>query len=136
MSLYQRSMFFFCASWSISHQFHLCDYVSRVDLMQLIEEAVDGCWIGHRARTAMGDSGIGSVYAPPSENHGSAFTTRRKHVETVVDIEYRPEVKFVLSYLKDTDSSCLQGWSLKCEKGGIRRVLMNLFGNSLKFTSV
>ena len=136
MSLYQRSMSFFGASWSISHQFHLCDYVSRVDLMQLIEEAVDGCWIGHRARTAMGDSGIGSVYAPPSENHGSAFTTRRKHVETVVDIEYRPEVKFVPSYLKDTDSSCLQGWSLKCEKGGIRRVLMNLFGNSLKFTSV
>jgi len=25
---------------------------------------------------------------------------------------------------------------VKCEKGGIRRVLMNLFGNSLKFTSV
>ena len=24
----------------------------------------------------------------------------------------------------------------KCEKGGIRRILMNLFGNSLKFTSV
>ncbi|KAF8802541.1 hypothetical protein BYT27DRAFT_7341419 [Phlegmacium glaucopus] len=91
---------------------------TQVDLMQLVEEAIDGCWIGHRARTAMGDSGIGSVYAPPNEDHGSAFATRRKHVETVVDIGYRPE-----------------GWSLKCEKGGIRRVLMNLFGNSLKFTS-
>ena len=30
----------------------------------------------------------------------------------------------------------MQGWTLKCDKGGIRRVLMNLFGNSLKFTSV
>lgn len=30
----------------------------------------------------------------------------------------------------------MQGWILKCEKGGIRRVLMNLFGNSLKFTAV
>lgn len=100
MSLYQRSMFFFCVSRSISHQFHLCDYVSRVDLMQLVEEAIDGCWIGHRARTAMGDSGIGSVYAPPSEDHGSAFTTRRKHVETVVDIGYRPEVKFIHFRLK------------------------------------
>jgi hypothetical protein len=69
--------------------------VSRVDLMQLVEEAIDGCWIGHRARTAMGDSGIGSVYAPPSEDHGSAFTTRRKHVETVVDIGYRSEVNFI-----------------------------------------
>ena len=29
-----------------------------------------------------------------------------------------------------------QGWTLRCEKGGIRRILMNVFGNSLKFTSV
>ncbi|CAA7266924.1 unnamed protein product [Cyclocybe aegerita] len=92
---------------------------TTVDLMQLVEEAVDGCWIGHRARTAiMGDSGIGSVYSPPKEDQGSPAATRRKHVETVVDIGYRAE-----------------GWSVKCEKGGIRRVLMNLFGNSLKFTS-
>ena len=71
--------------------------------MQLVEEAIDGSWIGHRARTAMGDSGIGSVYAPPNEDHGSAFTTRRKHVETVVDIEYRPEVKFSHSRLIGAD---------------------------------
>lgn len=25
---------------------------------------------------------------------------------------------------------------MKCEKGGIRRILMNLFSNSLKFTQV
>ena len=30
----------------------------------------------------------------------------------------------------------IQGWLLKLEKGGIRRVLMNVFGNSLKFTTV
>ena len=84
----------FCASRFNISSIPLCDYVSRVDLMQLVEEAIDGCWIGHRARTAMGDSGIGSVYAPPNEDHGSAFATRRKHVETVVDIEYRSEVKF------------------------------------------
>ena len=62
--------------------------------MQLVEEAVDGCWIGHRARTAiMEDSGIGSVYSPPKEDHGSPVATRRKHVETVVDIGYRPQVR-------------------------------------------
>ncbi|KIM39991.1 hypothetical protein M413DRAFT_189339 [Hebeloma cylindrosporum] len=92
---------------------------TTVDLMQLVEEAVDGCWIGHRARTAIiDDSGIGSVYSPPKVDPGSPVATRRNHVETIVDIGYRSE-----------------GWSLKCEKGGIRRVLMNLFGNSLKFTS-
>jgi hypothetical protein len=104
MSLYQPSMNFFPHFFrSISHQFHLCYHVSRVDLMQLVEEAIDGCWIGHRARTAMGDSGIGSVYAPPSDDHGSAFTARRKHVETVVDIGYRPEVKFIHSRLIGTN---------------------------------
>jgi hypothetical protein len=61
----------------------------------------------------MGDSGIGSVYAPLSEDPGSAFTTRRKHVETVVDIGYCPEVKFIHSRLMEierrqsTDCFCL-----------------------------
>ncbi|KAJ7056611.1 hypothetical protein C8F01DRAFT_1372605 [Mycena amicta] len=87
---------------------------SRVDLMQLVEEAVDGCFIGHRARTAiMGDTGIGSVYSPPEE-----LSSAKQLVETVVEIGWRRT-----------------GWSLKCEKGGIRRVLMNVFGNSLKFTT-
>ena len=61
--------------------------------MHLVEEAVDGCWVGHRARTAIfGDSGIGSVYSPPKEDRGSPVATRRVPVETVVDIGYRPEV--------------------------------------------
>ena len=61
--------------------------------MLLLEEAVDGCWIGHRARTAIfGDSGIGSVYSPPKEDRGSPVATRRIPVEAVVDIGYRPEV--------------------------------------------
>ncbi|KAF7317041.1 Histidine kinase [Mycena chlorophos] len=87
---------------------------SLVDLMQLVEEAVDGCFIGHRARTAiMGDTGIGSVYSPPEERSSAG-----QLVETVVDIGWRRA-----------------GWSLICERGGIRRVLMNVFGNSLKFTT-
>lgn len=89
---------------------------TRSDLMQLIEEAVEGCWIGHRAR--LFTSEIGSVYSPP-EKIGRPALERDRHVETVVDIG--PD---------------LQDWTLVFEKGGIRRVLMNLFGNSLKFTSV
>jgi hypothetical protein len=69
--------------------------------MQLVEEAVDGCWIGHRARTAvLGDSGIGSVYSPPTEDQGSPVTTQRIPVETVVDIGYRPKVRNRHSYVK------------------------------------
>ncbi len=57
----------------------------RVDLMQLVEEAVEGCWIGHRAR--MFTSEIGSVYSPPKPDRQSAVASSgSKHVETVVDI--------------------------------------------------
>ncbi|KAH6909044.1 atypical/HisK protein kinase [Coprinopsis sp. MPI-PUGE-AT-0042] len=95
---------------------------STNDLSQLIEEAIDGSWIGYRARTAiLGDSGIGSVYSPPTDESASYSDSQQwlqPHVETVIDIGYRKE-----------------GWLLKFEKGGIRRVLMNLFGNSLKFTT-
>ncbi|KAF9000613.1 hypothetical protein BDQ17DRAFT_1426959 [Cyathus striatus] len=70
------------------------------------------------ANSVAGDSGIGSVYSPPKEERVVPANSRLKHVETVVDIGYRAE-----------------GWTFKCERGGVRRVLMNLFGNSLKFTS-
>ncbi|KZT73082.1 histidine kinase [Daedalea quercina L-15889] len=90
---------------------------SRVDLMQLVEEATEGCWIGHRAR--MFTSEIGSVYSPPKADRSGALSDPSpRHVETVIDIG-----------LSKT------GWTFLCEKAGIRRVLMNVFGNSLKFTT-
>ena len=85
--------------------------------MQLVEEAVEGCWIGHRARLPA-SSEIGSVYAPPTLATPSVAFARTA-VETVIDVGLRK-----------------RGWLLTCEKGGIRRVLMNIIGNSLKFTSV
>ncbi|KIK96458.1 hypothetical protein PAXRUDRAFT_825913 [Paxillus rubicundulus Ve08.2h10] len=95
---------------------------TRVDLEQLVEEAIDGSWIGYCARSsASRESEIGSVYAANLNKEGSSALTvpeSSQHVEIVVDIDRRQG-----------------GWILKCDKGGIRRVLMNLFGNSLKFTS-
>ncbi|KAI0261503.1 hypothetical protein BC834DRAFT_830062 [Gloeopeniophorella convolvens] len=90
---------------------------SKMDVLQLIEEAVEGSWIGHRARTLprQQESEIGTFYAPPRRQDGSS-----KLVEIVIEIGDRPEAS---------------GWLLKLEKGGIRRVLMNVFGNSLKFTT-
>jgi hypothetical protein len=57
--------------------------------MQLIEEAVEGCWVGFRARAAHQASGtdIGTVYSPPNK------VVNHQHVETVVDIALRREVR-------------------------------------------
>ncbi|KAI0768141.1 hypothetical protein BD413DRAFT_567029 [Trametes elegans] len=90
--------------------------LSRVNLMQLVEDATEGCWIGHRAR--MFTSEIGSVYSPPKDRQGVVPQTASKHVETVIDVGHSEAA-----------------WTFRCEKGGIRRILMNVFGNSLKFTS-
>jgi signal transduction histidine kinase len=94
---------------------------SEVDLAQLIEETVEGCWMGQRARALIGDSEIGSVYAPPPSTvlrEDGQLPLDRPQVECVVDIPWREE-----------------GWRVNLEKGGVRRVLMNLVSNALKFTT-
>lgn len=54
--------------------------------MQLVEEATEGCWIGHRAR--MFTSEIGSVYSPPKPDRGAVMSPQTtKLVETVIDID-------------------------------------------------
>ncbi|KZO91573.1 hypothetical protein CALVIDRAFT_521478 [Calocera viscosa TUFC12733] len=92
----------------------------HMDLITLVEETTENCFIGQQAR-AMGE--IGSVYAPSAlaeDDSTPAALTKRKwaRVETVVDIGLRKK-----------------GWNVLIERGGIRRVLTNLIGNSLKFTS-
>ena len=63
----------------------------RVNLMQLIEDATEGCWIGHRAR--MFTSEIGSVYSPPKHQQNPSLPNRNKHVETVIDISHCDSVR-------------------------------------------
>ena len=112
--------------------------------MQLVEEATEGCWIGHRAR--MFTSEIGSVYSPPKPDRQGSVVLQHpnKHVETVIEIGHSEAVCVdpLLSrgrFAREKHRKLTwnpQGWTLRCEKGGIRRILMNVFGNSLKFTSV
>lgn len=59
----------------------------RINVLQLIEEAVEGSWIGHRARAFIQESEIGSLYAPPKQD-GSG----KKLVEVVIEIGDREEV--------------------------------------------
>jgi hypothetical protein len=84
--------------------------------MHLVEEAVDGCWIGHRARTSViRESEIGSVYAPPKTDRRSVTsTTKRRLVETVVDIGRREGVNPQFNDVRIL-LNALKGWVLKCE---------------------
>jgi signal transduction histidine kinase len=98
--------------------------LSKVNLSTLIEQTAEGCWVGQRARTVLSDADVGSYYAPDSSptvqiGQRTAASQDALPIEIVVDVAHREK-----------------GWNVRCEKGGLRRVLMNLIGNSLKFTKV
>ncbi|UZJ55211.1 hypothetical protein CBS101457_004531 [Exobasidium rhododendri] len=106
----------------------------KCDLVKLVQEVCESSWIGQMAKKleSQQNSGIGSAYAKGSEGSSviepetkeSTHQAKQKIleeaslVETVIDVSFRPS-----------------GWLVKCDAGGIRRVLMNLIGNSLKFTT-
>lgn len=71
-----------------SHVKNLLSFAS-IDVLQLIEEAVEGSWIGHRARlfSRQQESEIGSLYAPPRQD-GSG----KRLVEIVIEIGDREDV--------------------------------------------
>ena len=92
----------------------------RVDLMQLVEEATEGCWIGHRAR--MFTSEIGSVYSPPKQGQSSVMSQQKRTVETVIDIGPSENVSFPILY--DQDQS-----HVRCRVGcsNVRREVFDAF---------
>lgn len=104
--------------------------LSPCDLVKLVQEVCESSWIGQMAKKldSQQTSGIGSAYASgaASINMGSGHPAgagkikrlAAGDVETVVDVSLRQA-----------------GWLVTCDVGGIRRVLMNLIGNSLKFTN-
>lgn len=104
------------------------------DLVRLVQEVCESSFIGQMARKleSQQSSGIGSAYAKGSDSVASSRSSSSPSstslsnnskalmhdVETVIDVSMRKD-----------------GWLVRCDAGGIRRVLMNLIGNSLKFTS-
>jgi len=87
---------------------------SSIDLLQLVEEAAECGWMGANAiHEAAVDLGADTL--PPTQEDAGASTK----VELVIDIEHRDE-----------------GWDVRCEKNGLRRILLNLLSNAIKFTEV
>ena len=72
--------------------------LAPANLAQLVEQTVEGCWIGQRARLFDGDADIGSFYAPPAsagllpKNRRDAVGEKLSYVETVIDIAQREKV--------------------------------------------
>ncbi|KAG8830211.1 His Kinase A domain containing protein [Serendipita sp. 399] len=84
-----------------------------VDLAQLVEETMTSCWLGRTVQPH--NDGIGEIY-----NAGSLSLRRKSEspdfVEPLIDIEP------------------VENWSVMIDKSGLRRILLNLIGNSMKFT--
>lgn len=76
------------------------------DLDQIVEDVAKATWVRKRRVDIVSADVAGSKTGPESIN-----------VDLILDIEARHE-----------------GWAAKVDKGGLKRVLLNLIGNSLKFT--
>jgi len=79
--------------------------------MQLVEEAIDGGWIGHLARMSAQNSEIGSVYSPPTiqqQSDDASQPVSGGYVETIVEIGHREKVSPFLQFLRsDNLTSCI-----------------------------
>ena len=104
------------------------------DLSRLIDELVESCWTDAQARAMAASGLINSGHSTPQ---GPSMDQRRpSFVEIVADVADRDQVRGIGSTEKWVTLNQFQGWWVKSDKSGIRRILINLIGNSLKFTTV
>ena len=97
--------------------------LTQVDLADLVEQTVESCFVGQRSRYMQtNDDQLGSFYSPvpmgllPYDQRVNV-RSRLSLMESVVDIGLRKH-----------------GWNVMVDPGSLRRIVMNLYGNSLKFT--
>lgn len=90
---------------------HLDSYVVT-DLAVLAEEVVEGICLGH----AYGQSSTASADLPVLMAHNAAKTpAARSNVEVIIDVAHH-------------------NWIYRTQPGALRRIIMNVFGNAMKYT--
>ncbi|KAJ5357754.1 hypothetical protein N7541_004912 [Penicillium brevicompactum] len=90
--------------------YHLDTYVAT-DVAILAEEVVEGICLGH----AYGQSSTASADLPVLMPHHPKLPNVLSNVEVVVDVSFRD-------------------WVYRTQPGALRRIIMNLFGNAMKYT--
>ncbi|KAJ5530612.1 hypothetical protein N7527_004005 [Penicillium freii] len=87
------------------------DTLVATDVAILAEEVVEGICIGHM----YGQSSIASADLPVLMPHQTKSQNQRSNVEVVIDVSFRD-------------------WVYRTQPGALRRIIMNLFGNAMKYT--
>ncbi|KAF2763780.1 hypothetical protein EJ03DRAFT_54061 [Teratosphaeria nubilosa] len=97
---------------------------SECDIAKITEEVVDGLATGHltRVRTNIGFDDAGDEHNPSLVSLATRPGLRRVLAAT------RPEVELVL------DVQAMSDWVYHTQPGAFRRIVMNIFGNALKYT--
>ena len=91
--------------------------------------AVESSWVGSVARR-FGSLDVGDAYFPRNYELPDLV----KNVEALIRVDLRPNVRRCPLRLSSVFLRLitLQAWALKCEKGALRRILINLLSNSFK----
>ncbi|GAB7355134.1 hypothetical protein MBLNU459_g5709t1 [Dothideomycetes sp. NU459] len=106
----------------------LLNIYSSVNIAAIVEEVVEGIATGHLAKDTSNlrfDNNQSSSPRSSGWESGSGGTNRS---ETPVATINRPPVEIILDISPPSD------WLFITQPGAFRRVLMNLFGNALKYT--
>jgi len=102
---------------------------SCFNLASVVEEVVEAIYAGQVFRSASADvvEGRGSSHSSGERVIGDRSRLRNKHPKA--PMESLPSVKLTLDIENHTN------WDVKSQPGAVRRVVMNILGNALKYTN-
>lgn len=97
-----------------------------IDLSRLVEEVVESVYAGQTFRST------GAFHASEGDEIPVASSFREQ--PSVRELAHRTQSKFSGDVQVILDVERLDSWFVRTEPGAIRRIVMNLFGNALKYT--